>query len=272
MKRYLHTILLLLVGAGLLASCTSRPRRSTGSNRLAELGIVKKTSARNGGSTTGGGTVNNGGTTTGGGTTGGGGEQTWREDLGYGLFAINRGNPNGMYTQTTYGLCASCRGSLQCAKCYGTGRCALCSGQGGIVSAGFGTYIPCPDCSCTGICSLCKGTGQCYCTTMGQPGYTVVRVTTIYKNSFVYDSGNLRGGSGGGSSTDERRSTGGTGGSVGCSYCHGTGVNPSPISGTGSGMPEFLAYTNGEGQNCPYCSWTNLHQHERCAHCNVPGR
>ncbi len=265
MKRYLYIILLLAVGAWLLASCTSRPRR-TGAGRLTELGIVKKASARNGGTTTGGGTVS---------SPGGGGssaqEQTWREELGYGMFAINRGYPDGMYTQTTYGLCTSCRGSLQCAKCYGTGRCALCSGQGGIVSAGFGTYIPCPDCSSTGVCSLCKGTGKCFCTTLGQPGYTVLRVTTIYKNRFIYDSGSLSGGSGG-SGTDERRSERRSGGSAGCTYCHGTGVNPSPISGTGSGMPEFLAYTNGEGQTCPYCSWTNLHQHERCAHCNVPGR
>jgi hypothetical protein len=89
--------------------------------------------------------------------------QKWREDLDYGMFAINEGDPNGVRHRTIYRACVACKGTVLCGSCHGMGLCILCNGKGGMVTAGYGTYLSCVSCGQTGRCSVCRGTGKCNC-------------------------------------------------------------------------------------------------------------
>lgn len=144
-----------------------------------------------------------------------------------------------------------------CTSCFGSGRCSLCGGQGGIISAGYGTYIPCAGCGQTGRCVLCAQTG----------GY-------VLYDSQLYDSVGNRVyiGSVGGSSNYGGYSSGSSRGSSNssstCSKCHGTGVSPVPNSG--GSLASWVAHYNSAGSDCPYCNRFDEHYHDRCARCNVP--
>lgn len=191
----------------------------------------------------------------------------WREDLGYGLFAINEGDPNGTHIRTVYRTCVACRGTATCQNCYGTGYCTICGGQGYITTAGYGSTMLCMACNSTGKCRLCNGTGKCACSKSDYPGYMPSQTTTYgYDGKPMYDSGVYGSGSSGSSSSSSRSSSS----SSRCYKCHGTGVDPTPL--TGNSMPQWYAYTNSLGSKCPYCSETTSHHHDRCSVCNTPSR
>lgn len=144
-----------------------------------------------------------------------------------------------------------------CGMCGGTGRCGICMGQGGIVSAGYGTYIPCASCGQTGRCRLCVQTG----------GYVLYdshlydangRRIYVSSGSSSYDSG----------SSSSRSSRSNSHNSGTCSSCGGTGVSPTP--NTGGSRSSWVAHYNSSGQDCPYCNRYDSHFHDRCASCNVP--
>ena len=193
-------------------------------------------------------------------------KKTWREDLGYGMFAINV-EQNGTRNRTIYRMCPSCRGSQMCMNCMGMRQCTICQGRGGIVTSGYGRYIACTACNMTGACSICKGTGKCICTNYEYPGYVPGSTMLIGANGQVIHSDTYsysnNGGSSSSSSSSHSSSSGG-----GCSRCGGTGVEPSQSSG--GNLSAWLAYSNREGDKCPYCHRYNSHQHTRCASCNVP--
>lgn len=197
--------------------------------------------------------------------------QVWREELGYGMFAINRGNPNGARSRTIYRLCVACRGSVTCGACYGMGRCMICNGQGGIVTSGYGTYIPCTACGMTGACKLCGGSGKCACALTDYPGYMPSSASLIDAQGRVvannsYSTGSSSGGSGSSSSSSSNSS----GSSGSCFRCHGTGVDPSKSSG--GNLSSWVAHYNSSGSKCPYCGAYDEHWHTKCPHCNVPTR
>ncbi|MBO6256221.1 MAG: hypothetical protein J6O49_21680, partial [Bacteroidaceae bacterium] len=70
----------------------------------------------------------------------------WREDAGYGMFYDCQELNGGVVSKTLYGRCIACRGTASCGGCYGTGVCGICQGRGGIITAGYGNYIPCAAC------------------------------------------------------------------------------------------------------------------------------
>lgn len=189
--------------------------------------------------------------------------KTWREELGYGMFAINQGDPNGARQRTIYRMCSACRGTVLCGNCHGTKICTICNGRGGIVSAGYGTYIPCMACGQTGKCGVCHGTGKCVCSNSEYPGYmpgsTIVigpDGKVIY-NSRDYDSSSSS------SSSSSSRSSRGT-----CSKCGGkryesTAYQYAAASSSGWAQP----YHNTSGSSCPYCSRKTDHYHYPCSEC-----
>lgn len=191
--------------------------------------------------------------------------QTWREELDYGMFAINKGYPNGARLRTTYRPCISCRGSVVCSNCAGMKICGLCKGMGGIVTPGYGNYIPCGLCNRTGNCGICHGTGQCACAKYEYPGYMPGSTTLVGADGSILTHTSYSGGGSSSSSTPHSRSSSSH---SFCRRCCGTGVEPTP--GTGNGMSSWVAYHNIEGNKCPYCSQYNSHNHDRCSSCNVP--
>lgn len=192
--------------------------------------------------------------------------RTWREDL-VGGFVIVTQYPNGSQQRVRYRQCPNCRGSQTCGICHGTRACGICGGRGGIVSAGYGTFIPCVSCMSTGQCQICKGTGQCMCTTLSQyPGYVIGSSAFIGADGSVDKStADYNHSSSSTTSTTPSRSTSGN-----CVKCGGTGVDPQPNSG--GGLPEWVKYYNQEGTKCPYCGEFIAHFHNRCPSCNVPTR
>lgn len=192
----------------------------------------------------------------------------WREDAGYGMFYDCQEMNGGMISKTLYGICTACRGTASCGGCYGTATCSICQGRGGIITSGYGRYIPCAACYQTGKCQICKGSGKCVCASGHFPGY-IPGANTLYgadgriisTNSFT--SG---GGSSSGSSSSSRSRSSSSRGS--CSRCGGTGIDPSPNSG--GGLSSWMAYHNNEGNKCPYCGHYTSHNHDRCSSCNVP--
>lgn len=108
-------------------------------------------------------------------------DREWREDKGYGMFAINKIR-NGMRTETIYSRCYACRGSVLCGNCKGLKICTICQGRGGIVTSGYGNYIPCSSCGQTGRCRICKGSGKCVCSSSDYPGY-VASMSTLYDSN-----------------------------------------------------------------------------------------
>lgn len=195
--------------------------------------------------------------------------QTWREELGYGMFAINQGNPNGVRQRTIWQTCSVCRGSTLCANCHGTRICSLCSGRGGIVTAGYGTYIPCSLCGQSGRCSICHGTGKCFCADSDYPGYMLGSTVIVgpdgrvIYNSRDYDKGSF---SSDGSSS---ASSGGT-----CPKCGGLGVDTFPMyendpSGAAVNViaAHELGYQHINHSKCRYCGKYNYHVHLKCYKC-----
>ena len=184
----------------------------------------------------------------------------WREDLGYGMFAINEGNPNGVHTRTLWRICIACRGAVLCGSCNGTKKCLLCSGQGGITMVS-GNYIPCVACNMTGQCTLCHGSGKCACAKSEFPGYMPGHITTYGMNGdIIYDSGSSSSKS---SSSSSSKSSGGT-----CSKCGGRKYENTSYqyaaASTSGWMPP---YHNSGGSSCPYCNYKTDHYHYPCTGC-----
>lgn len=188
--------------------------------------------------------------------------KTWREDLGYGMFAINKLDNNGVRFRTIFRPCSACRGTTMCGNCYGTKVCTICRGRGGIITAGYGTYIPCAACGGGGMCGICKGTGKCVCSNYEYPGYmpgsTLVMSPDgkVIHNSRDYGSG----------SSSYGASSGSSGGS--CPKCGGRKYDSTPYqyaaaSASGWAQP----YHNSAGYSCPYCDGTTDHYHYPCSEC-----
>lgn len=198
-------------------------------------------------------------------------DRTWRTENSYGGFSINKVK-NGIRTETVYGKCSACRGTTVCRNCNSTGKCPVCYGAG--YHNSFGMYRSCLMCNGRGACNICKGSGNCLCANNEYPGY-------LPSYASYYDAdGNLRNtvsfmvnSSSSSTSSSESHSSSSTSSSSSsgsCYVCHGTGVDPSPFRG--NSMTSWLKYTNGSGDDCPYCNSYDHHQHLRCAHCNTPSR
>lgn len=193
----------------------------------------------------------------------------WREDAGYGMFYDCQEMAGGAVSKTLYGICTGCRGTSSCAGCYGTKICSICQGRGGIITSGYGNYIPCAACYQTGMCQICKGTGKCVCANSEFPGYTPGSNTLYGADGRIISTNSFRSGGGsssGSSSSSRSRSSSSSRGS--CSRCGGTGVDPTP--GSGGGLSSWVAYHNSDGVRCPYCGRYNSHMHDKCSSCNVP--
>lgn len=193
----------------------------------------------------------------------------WREDAGYGMFYDCQEMNGGMVSKTLYGRCTACRGTASCGGCYGTAVCSICQGKGGIVTAGYGNYIPCAACYQTGRCQICKGTGKCVCSNSDFPGYSPGSNTLYGADGRIISTNSFRSGGGsssGSSSSSRSRSSSSSRGS--CSRCGGTGIDPTP--GSGGGLSSWVAYYNSEGTKCPYCGRYTSHMHDKCSSCNVP--
>lgn len=189
---------------------------------------------------------------------------TRREELGYGGFVIVREYPTGMVMRTRYRLCPNCRGAQSCASCRGTGRCSICQGRGGIVTAGYGNFIPCAACGQTGRCHLCGGMGKCACTKYEYPGYAIGSTSTIMPDGTVnretaeYNNYNSGG-------NNSNRSSGGK---KVCPDCGGTRLwhrGKSPEYARPNS--QLVGYYNSSGSKCPHCGYYSEHWHSKCATC-----
>lgn len=191
--------------------------------------------------------------------------QTWREDLGNGMFAINHGNPRGAHQRTIYRACSSCHGSAVCPNCHGTLKCTICYGQGGIVSAGYGRCIPCEACNQTGLCGLCHGTGKCFCANSEYHGYMAGSTIVIGPDGKVaYNSRDNDVESSPSSTHSQTKSYGGA-----CPKCGGRKYESesyeySSASAHGWAQP----YHNDLGDKCPYCGYASEHYHYPCSECH----
>lgn len=193
--------------------------------------------------------------------------KTWREDLGYNMFAINRVNAAGIRMRTIYRPCNACKGTTRCNACYGTAVCAICKGQGGIVTSGYGRYIPCALCGQTGKCNLCKGTGKCVCTNYDYPGYVPGSTLTTDANgrTIYYDGKSSSENSS--SSSSSSRSTRSS-----CSKCGGRRYESTPYEyAAGSTAGWRQPYHNTSGSSCPYCNYKTSHYHYPCPECHGTG-
>ncbi|MDE6266762.1 MAG: hypothetical protein K2M07_05365 [Muribaculaceae bacterium] len=193
-----------------------------------------------------------------------GGVKTWREELGYGGFVIVKKFPNGYIMRTRYRFCPNCNGTRVCGNCHGTGACPICNGNGGIISAGYGNYYPCYSCQTTGRCMFCKGNRGCTtCAGSEYPGYVIGSTSTIAPDgSTTHDRVDYNG-----YDHDDKGKGDKPSGNV-CRKCGGTGVNKTPNSG--GSRPNWVAWYNKAGTECPYCGRYTAHYHDRCASCNVP--
>lgn len=197
--------------------------------------------------------------------------QTWREELGYGMFAINQGDPNGARQRTIYRACVACRGSVLCGNCRGTRMCTICNGQGGIITAGYGRYLPCAACGQTGRCGVCHGTGKCVCANSEYPGYmpgsTIVvgpDGKVIY-NSRDYDSGSS-------SSASSSRSSSHSSSRGTCSKCGGRRYESTSYQYAAASSSGWMPpYHNSGGDSCPYCNYKTDHYHYPCSECRGYG-
>ncbi len=195
--------------------------------------------------------------------------KTWREDLGYGGFVIVNQYPNGYILRTRYRTCPNCRGTKLCGSCNGTRICAICRGQGGIVSAGYGTFIPCAMCNRTGQCHLCGGSGSCMCNKGEYPGYVIGSTSTIAPDGTATrstaDYGNHSSSSSSSSSSNKSKST--------CPDCGGTrlwkhGKQPEYARPTS----QLTGVYHSAGSKCQYCGHYDEHWHSKCATCkHYPG-
>ena len=215
------------------------------------------------------------------------GVQKWREELGMGGFVIVTKYPNGNILRVRYRLCPNCKGGQMCAGCYGSGRCGICKGQGGIVTSGYGRYIPCGLCGSSGVCSLCRGSRRCACTAASEyPGYvvgstsaitpdgTTIRNTAGYNGrddkfvitppggtSYTFDDERSTG------SSSSRRSSSGS-----CSKCHGTKYDPQAMQYAAASTSGVRPpYHSKLGDHCPYCTSRADHYHYPCSGCMGTG-
>lgn len=192
------------------------------------------------------------------------GTKVWREELGYGGFVIVTQYPNNVITRVRYRQCPNCHGTTTCASCSGTRACCFCKGRGGIVTAGYGNYIPCTGCNRTGRCSMCNGTGKCFCTTQGYPGYVIGGTSTITPDGNV-NSDNVEYNTGSSSSSSSSSSRSSSSGSGVCPKCGGKGYTPQAYTyAAGSSM---APYHNTGGTTCYICSKATDHYHYRCTEC-----
>lgn len=195
--------------------------------------------------------------------------RTWREDLDYGGFVIVTQYPDGGRQRVRYRTCPNCWGRQICQMCYGTGLCGLCNGAGGIVSAGYGNYIPCALCNYTGFCSACKGTGKCMCNDYGYPGYVIGSTTMLAPDGTILSSDKSDYGSG--SSRSSSRSSGSSRGGV-CSKCGGRQYDSTPHSYAAASTHGWLQpYHHRGGSGCPYCTSGTDHYHYPCTSCRGYG-
>lgn len=195
--------------------------------------------------------------------------KTWREELGGGGFVICTKYTNGYVTRVRYRPCPNCRATKVCASCHGTRRCAICSGRGGIVSAGYGNWIPCAMCGQSGRCNLCKGTGQCACVSVSPyPGYVIGSTATIApdgstnRETVDYNNSNRRNSAGSGSTAKKT-----------CPDCGGTrlwrrGTKPEYAQP----RSQLVGHYNPSGTKCRYCGHYDRHWHSKCTTCkHYPG-
>lgn len=200
--------------------------------------------------------------------------ESHREELNYGGygggFVIVDKYSNGCTMHTQYGKCSLCLGSTTCRSCHGTGLCSLCNGQGGIISAGYGTFIPCAGCNRTGACHLCNGSkrcGGCSGSNNKYPGYTPVSTTVFDPNGRIMSMDSFN------SYRSEERDTERTRTRRTCPDCGGTklwrrGKEPE------FAMPasQLIGHYNKAGEKCPYCNSIRAHWHSRCTTCkDIPG-
>ena len=193
-------------------------------------------------------------------------EQTWREELPGGMFAIYKGDPNGVYSRTIWGMCSMCRGTTSCANCMGTGYCTICRGQGGIITAGYGTYIPCSACGQTGRCAICQGTGKCICHQFGYPGYKPYSTMVIGPNGVISSGSGVNSGDG----SPAGNSAGSSYNS--CPTCGGRKYQLKAYryaAASASGWAQPYHHYGGEG--CPYCNEVIKHYHYPCNTCHGHG-
>lgn len=142
---------------------------------------------------------------------------------------------------------------LPCSNCGTSKICPFCNGNGVWVTPGYGQVLPCYPCGQTGVCKACNDNG-----------YYVSTSFIKYANGQIY-SGN-QGSFLDGSSSRNKRSSG-SNNSKSCTYCNGTGIDPTPCDG---GRASWAGYYNSKGTKCPHCGRYDGHMHNRCASCNIP--
>ena len=193
----------------------------------------------------------------------------WREDAGYGMFYDCQEMNGGMISKTLYGRCTACRGTSACGGCYGTAVCSICQGRGGIITAGYGNYIPCAACYQSGRCQICKGTGKCVCASSDFPGYVPGSNTLYGADGRIISTNSFRSGGSSSSSSSSSSSRSSSHSSRGtCSKCGGrryesTAYQHAAASGSGWAQP----YHNAGGSSCPYCNYKTDHYHYPCTEC-----
>lgn len=205
------------------------------------------------------------------------GAKVWREDLGYGGFVIVSQYPDGLTTRVRYRLCPNCKGTTTCSICRGSRVCSICNGRGGIVTAGYGTYIPCASCNRTGRCSSCNATGKCYCAGQEYPGYVIGGTSTImpdgtvdketvdYNGRSSSSGGNSSSGSSSGSSSYSSRSS--------CPKCHGARYQAQRHDYAAASSAGWMQpYHNKAGEKCSICSYATDHYHYPCTECQGHGQ
>lgn len=194
--------------------------------------------------------------------------KTWREELGYGMFAINTEYSSGIRSRTIWRLCGVCRGTKLCSNCHGLKMCTICGGKGHIISAGYGTYIPCYACGFSGSCGVCHGSGLCICTKYDYPGYQPGSTLTLDKSgNELYNSRNSNldfslpsSNSSNAPSNDNRY------GMIDCHLCYGTGTCQTC---GGDGLSDAIYTTGYNGMECPNCCSS---RRGRCGKCCGTGK
>ncbi len=197
-----------------------------------------------------------------------------RTDYSLGIYSITTANGDGTTTVTWHRPCSSCHGSRICPSCGGSLLCSICLGNGGIISAGYSTYIPCSVCGQTGKCSLCKGSGKCFCTQYTTDGSQISAVQVFDRkgnlipgrSSMLYDDDPKPGPPHGKGPAHRPPHRGGHHPDTAhdCYKCHGTGVNPHPTSC--QPISQMIGhYHSGHGP-CPYCHDHHQHWHDKCLH------
>lgn len=169
-------------------------------------------------------------------------------------------NADGSITTVTTSICSGCNG---------TGKCRICGGQGGLWG-GFGQYrryVICTGCKGAAYCTFCIGSGKKVLSHVFYPSNNTSVTTDLQtgqKYFYGLDSGDDNmGGSNGNSNSHNRVNTGKTT----CTYCKGTGKDPSPKYG-----PD---YTGGAVTTYEYCSicgkTSQRHYHDACPGCRGLG-